>query len=248
MTPGALLAAAISQPYNPCMSNNSDTRVGERQPFELGDWMVEPMLDRISRGHETVQLRPRVMDLLISLVESPEKVVSRRQLIDRVWRTRFVTDNALTRAITELRKKLGDDAKRPAYIETIPKRGYRIVAEVGGARVEQRPAACRFLLEEQDETEVPLRDGDNIIGRSAEADVQIDASEVSRRHARILVVGSTAVIEDLGSKNGTFVRGSRIDAPVRLEHADVIQIGVNVARFRFKVIDDRTKTERGEAS
>ena len=202
------------------------------------------MLDRITRGDEIVLLRPRVMDLLLCLVDAPETVVSKRQLIDRVWRTEFVTDNALTHAVTELRKKLGDDAENPTYIETIPRRGYRLVAELDLERPEAGGEEVRFALLGDDKTELPLHDGDNLIGRSPEATVLIDTSEVSRRHARIVVDGESAVIEDLGSKNGTFVRGRRLEAPVRLQDADEIQIGVSLATFRFRVVNDRTRTER----
>jgi DNA-binding winged helix-turn-helix (wHTH) protein len=224
--------------------DSSKTDTAERPSFRLGDWTVEPMLDRISRGDEAVQLRPRVMDLLLCLVDAPEIVVSKQQLIDRVWNTEFVTDNALTHAVTELRKKLGDDAENPTYIETIPRRGYRLVAELDLERPEAGAAEVRFVLVGEDETELPLHDGDNLIGRSPEAAVQIDTSEVSRRHARIVVDHESAVIEDLGSKNGTFVRGRRLDAPVRLQDADEIQIGVSLATYRFRVVDDRTRTER----
>ena len=228
------------------MSDHPKNGDAERPPFRLGDWTVEPMLDRISRERETVQLRPRVMDVLLCLVESRETVVSKQQLIDRVWRTEFVSENALTHAITELRTKLGDDPKHPTYIETIPRRGYRIIAELtidglGPATASTPPV--RFELVAEDGRELPLKDGDNLIGRSPESGILLDTPKVSRRHARIVVAGDSASIEDLGSKNGTFVRGRRLEGPVRLQHADEIQIGVNVARFRFRVIDDRTRTE-----
>jgi DNA-binding winged helix-turn-helix (wHTH) protein len=219
----------------------------ERPTFQLGEWTVEPVLDRISRCGETVQLRPRVMDLLLCLVDAPETVISKQQLIDRVWSTEFVTENALTHAITELRTKLGDDAKNPSYIETIPRRGYRIVAELGIERPASGLASSlpvRFTLEAEDGNAFRLRDGDNLIGRSPDAGILIDSSEVSRRHARIRVHGRVAVIEDLDSKNGTFLRGRRLEAPTELQDADEIQIGVSVAKFRFRVIDERTQTER----
>jgi DNA-binding winged helix-turn-helix (wHTH) protein len=218
----------------------------ERAPFLLGEWTVEPMLDRLSRKGETVQLRPRVMDLLLCLVDAPETVVSKQQLIDRVWSTEFVTENALTHAITELRTKLGDDAKKPTYIETIPRRGYRIVAELTIDDTKPSTTATapvRFMLAAEDGSEIPLQDGDNLIGRSPDAAVLVDTSEVSRRHALILIDGDSAFIEDLGSKNGTFLRGRRLEQRTQLQDADEIQIGVNVAKFRFRALDDRTRTE-----
>jgi len=204
------------------------------------------MLDRISREGETVQLRPRVIDLLLCLADAAETVVSKQQLIDRVWSTEFVTDNALTHAITELRTKLGDDAKNPTYIETIPRRGYRLIAYMTLQKEATGPAGsvpARFKLVAEDGTELPLEEGENLIGRSPDATAFIDTFEVSRRHASIVIDGQRAIVEDLGSKNGTFLRGRRLEAPTKLEDADEIQIGVNVARFRFRVLDDRTRTE-----
>jgi DNA-binding winged helix-turn-helix (wHTH) protein/tetratricopeptide (TPR) repeat protein/TolB-like protein len=101
---------------------------GPRGPFRLGEWFVEPELGRISRGDEVVQLRPRAMEVLICLVELKGRLASKQHLIDTVWRTEFVSDNALTHIIAELRTELGDDAEKPTYIETIPRRGYRVIA------------------------------------------------------------------------------------------------------------------------
>jgi len=102
-------------------------------PFLLGDWLVEPSLNRLSRGEETVQLELRAMDVLLCLRAAGGEVVSKRTLIDTVWQTEFVAENTLTRRIADLRQVLGDDARAPRYIETIPRRGYRVVAPIADA-------------------------------------------------------------------------------------------------------------------
>jgi DNA-binding winged helix-turn-helix (wHTH) protein len=218
----------------------------EPAPVRIGDWRVEPDLGRIARGEEVVQLRPRAMEVLLCLADRAGRLASKQYLIDSVWRTEFVAENVLTHVIAELRRLLGDDADRPSYIETIPRRGYRLIAPVSGLE----PPEClpesdipRFKLESED-GEHPLVEGENLIGRGPEAAIRIDDSEVSRRHARIVVEGGNATIEDLGSKNGTFLRGNRLRQPARLADADEIWIGLEVARFRFKVCDDRTRTEK----
>ena len=117
--------------------------------FRLGEWSVDPMLNRISRDGHSIQLRPRAMDVLVFLARQPGDVATKEQLIDSVWRTEFVTENALTHVISELRTELGDDAKNPSYIENIPRRGYRLIAEVSAlespeprlAQVVQLPTA-----------------------------------------------------------------------------------------------------------
>lgn len=99
--------------------------------FRLGDWHVEPALGRASRDGQAVHLRAKVMDLLVCLARRPGDVISKDELLAEVWKTEFVTESALTRVITELRQAFGDDADHPRIIETIPKRGYRLIAPVG---------------------------------------------------------------------------------------------------------------------
>jgi eukaryotic-like serine/threonine-protein kinase len=94
------------------------------------DVVVERRNFRVLKSGESRSLEPRVFDLLIFLIENRGRVVEKQELFEQVWKQAFVTDNALTRAIKEIRRVLGDDASAPRYIETIPKRGYRFVAEV----------------------------------------------------------------------------------------------------------------------
>ena len=103
------------------------------QAFDLGDWHVEPLLGRASKGDRVVHLRAKVMDLLVFLVERAGQVVSKDQLLNGVWRAEFVSESALTRVVTELRQAFGDDVDCPWLIETIPKRGYRLIAPVAAA-------------------------------------------------------------------------------------------------------------------
>jgi len=98
-------------------------------PFTLGEWLVQPQLNRLSRSDgDDVQLEPKMMDVLVRLAQSPGEVVSRNALIDAVWPEVFISESVLTRAIAGLRRALGDDARKPRFIETIAKRGYRLIA------------------------------------------------------------------------------------------------------------------------
>jgi DNA-binding winged helix-turn-helix (wHTH) protein/tetratricopeptide (TPR) repeat protein len=102
--------------------------------FRLGPWEVDAAGHRLARpgggGLETVRLEPRVMDLLVALAGRPGEVVSREELLDTVWEGAFVTDEALTTAVYQLRRALGDDARRARFVETVSKGGYRLVAPV----------------------------------------------------------------------------------------------------------------------
>jgi DNA-binding winged helix-turn-helix (wHTH) protein len=211
------------------------TAVREAEAFRVGDWLVVPALNRLSRGEESVQIELKLMEVLVHLAERPGELVTKRDLFDAVWQVEVVSDGTLTRAIALLRKALGDNARSPRYIETIPKRGYRFIAPVD-VPDEIGPPAPRFKLEAA-EGEIPLAEGDNLIGRDPRATIRIDIGGVSRRHAKIVVDGANAILEDLGSKNGTYLRGRRVMQPTRLAHGDEIRIGRKVARLRF-VIDD----------
>lgn len=96
-------------------------------PFRIGEWLVEPGLNRVTRGENTRQIEPRVMHVLCCLALAPGRVVSRAALLDAVWNKAVVNEEALTHAISQLRRVFGDEAKRPRLIQTIHKTGYRLV-------------------------------------------------------------------------------------------------------------------------
>jgi len=100
-------------------------------PFQLADWQVQPALDRISRNGEEVRLEPRVMSVLTLLAARAGKVVSREELEAGAWGRAIVGYDALPSSINKLRKALGDDTQNPRYIETVSKKGYRLIAPVG---------------------------------------------------------------------------------------------------------------------
>jgi len=102
--------------------------------FNVGEWQVQPSLNRLSRisgqVRDEVRVEPKVMQVLEALAETPGEVVTREQLVAKVWPGVFVTDDVLHRAIRELRRVFGDDTANPTYVETIRKRGYRLIMPV----------------------------------------------------------------------------------------------------------------------
>jgi DNA-binding winged helix-turn-helix (wHTH) protein/TolB-like protein/Tfp pilus assembly protein PilF len=121
----------------------------------IGDWSVEPALDALQRGGESVRLEPKAMELLVALASRPGEVVSREELLSTVWPGVVVGDEALSQAVTKLRKALGDDVRAPTYIETISKRGYRLIAPVKplatgpAAETAAAPAQAKSRLRER---------------------------------------------------------------------------------------------------
>jgi Tol biopolymer transport system component/DNA-binding winged helix-turn-helix (wHTH) protein len=116
-----------------------------KTPFRVGGWTAEPDWHRISRGNESRKLEPRVMHLLAVLAAAPGRPLTREQLLDAVWPNLSVNEDALSRAISQLRRALSDDPRNPAYIETVHKGGYCLVASVApaGNRPQERPRDVR---------------------------------------------------------------------------------------------------------
>jgi TolB-like protein/DNA-binding winged helix-turn-helix (wHTH) protein len=99
--------------------------------FHVGTWLVQPSLNSVACNGTTVSLSPKVMQVLVCLARHPGTVVPKETLFQEVWRNTFVTDDVLKHAISELRRVFADDAREPRVIQTIAKRGYRLVAAVG---------------------------------------------------------------------------------------------------------------------
>jgi TolB-like protein/DNA-binding winged helix-turn-helix (wHTH) protein len=99
-------------------------------PLRIGAWCVNPTSGQISRAGETVRIEARTMRLLLCLAERAGEVVSIDELLDQVWSGVVVTPDSVYQAVASLRRQLGDDAKEPAYVATVPRLGYRMVATV----------------------------------------------------------------------------------------------------------------------
>src|SRR5665213_3696956 len=99
--------------------------------LRIGDWCVDPAAGQISRQGETVRLEARTLRLLLDLAEHAGQVISIDELLDRVWAGVIVTPDSVYQAVAALRRLLGDDPRRPRYIATVPRLGYRMVAKVG---------------------------------------------------------------------------------------------------------------------
>ena len=100
--------------------------------FQVGTWRVEPGLNTVSHNGTTARLEPKVMEVLVCLAGQPGEPFTKEQLLHTVWPDTFVSDDVLTRSISELRRVFADDAKDAHFIQTIPKRGYRLIAPVVG--------------------------------------------------------------------------------------------------------------------
>src|SRR5579884_1890517 len=111
--------------------------------FHLGPWLVQPDLNTITRNDTLLRLEPKIMDVLVFLSERRGQVVPKEELIRGVWSDAFVTEDTLTRCIYELRKVLEDDVRHPTFIQTVPRRGYRLIPAAEEPEVATKPANVR---------------------------------------------------------------------------------------------------------
>ena len=201
----------------------------------FGAFTLDSGARQLLNGKQGVHLSPKAFDLLEILVARRPNVVSKEILLDEVWPGKVVEEANLAIAVGEVRKALGEDSKSPALVVTVARRGYRFAAE---AEDLERPAAAaqkdlypRWWLTWRD-TALPLREGDNIVGRHPASAIWINGGSVSRSHARIIVSPGRVTIEDLGSRNGTFVDGNQLSGPHQLLDGTEVTFGSERATFR----------------
>jgi len=199
----------------------------------FGDCVFDGAARELRRGGLLVHLPPKSFQLLELLLARRPRPVTRAEIRDALWPATAVGASSLARVVVDLRSAIGDDARRPRLLRTVHGFGYSFSGETAvesAAGPDRLDAlACRLVSGER---EIRLGEGEHILGRVADASVWIDSTSVSRRHARIVVSAGRAVLEDLGSKNGTYLRGERLTAPSELAEGDVIAIGSVVLTFR----------------
>lgn len=199
---------------------------------QFGDCVLDLETRELSRGGRPLTIEPKAFRLLELLVEARPKALSKSELQDSLWPNTYVSEGSLARLVAQIRAAIGDRAERPRFIRTVHGYGYAFSGEVVASdrpRSARQGLHCRLVWGER---EIALAPGENILGRDPDALVWIDLDSVSRRHARIVVSGMTATLEDLGSKNGTYLRGERITSVSTLENGDTIRIGAASLAFR----------------
>jgi DNA-binding winged helix-turn-helix (wHTH) protein len=197
---------------------------------------------QLSRGGCDVHLTPKAFDLLGILIEAAPRVVSKTDLHKRLWPSTFVSDATLVGLIKELRRALDDRNAEAPFIRTVQRVGYAFCkATTTSAR--SPDTVSRWIL--VGGRRVPLQEGENSIGRDPLSTVWLDVASVSRRHALIVCNGQRAVIEDLGSKNGTTVGEQTVTGARELREGDKLAFGRVDALFCSAASGMPTVTEIG---
>ena len=188
---------------------------------QFGDFTLDCDRRQLFRGEVPVDLRPKVMELLETLVEQRPNALSKKELVDRLWRSTVVEEGSLKTIVAELRAALNDRDPENPIIRTVQRYGYAFAAKVESG---DRAPMSRWCVSYRSKL-IVLREGTNVIGRDPQAAVFVDATTVSRHHAIVHIADDRASIEDLGSKNGTFVGGRKIDGLTALQDRDEVRIG-----------------------
>jgi DNA-binding winged helix-turn-helix (wHTH) protein len=207
----------------------------------FGPFTLDVERRRLDRGGADVHLTPKAFDLLSLLVSEAPRVIPKAELHQRLWPGTFVSDATLAGLIKEVRKALDDYDSSAPIIRTTHRIGYAFEREVEAAGSQTERVNTGHWLVGTDKR-FPLAPGENVIGRDPGSGVWLDATGVSRRHARIAIGQSGARLEDLGSKNGTKVGNQIVVNSVPLGDGDRIVIGNVSLIYRISASQLSTET------
>ncbi len=202
------------------------------------------VLDRAARqllaDGEPRALEPKAYELLDLLISRRPAAVSKAEIRDRVWPQTFVSESTLSSLVSQVRGAL-ENGGGLAFVRTVHRFGYAFEGEASEDEA-RRPADRATAHVEWEGALLRLSEGENLIGRDDDVAVRIDVAGVSRHHARITAEGGRFTLEDLGSKNGTFLREARLAVPADLEDGDAFRLGQTRLVFRrWRASETRTE-------
>jgi DNA-binding winged helix-turn-helix (wHTH) protein len=204
----------------------------------FGDFTFDDDQRQLRKGADDVHLSPKEFELLQMLIAHRPNALSKAVLHRDLWPATFVSDVSLAALVARLRSALGEPARGGQILRTIHGFGYAFLADASET-ADDSAAPCWLTWSNQ---RIPVIEGMNVIGRSSDVHIPIESELVSRRHAMLQVSRTEVTIEDLGSKNGTWVRGERVTGPVTLDDGDEILIGPERLTFHSLLTPGRTAT------
>lgn len=211
--------------------------------YRFGDFLLDSATRQLLHNGTDIHLSSKGFDLLDVLLANRARAISKAELLQRLWPDTFVEEANLAGLVAEIRRALRDPVSNPVFVRTVYAFGYRFIGEVtvGESDIRSTLERARLYLV-SDHGEMMLMDGANVIGRAPDATIQIDSPGVSRHHARIVVVDGQATLEDVESKNGTYLNGERIASSAPLADGSRIQLGRIVLTFRTVTATSPTAT------
>jgi DNA-binding winged helix-turn-helix (wHTH) protein len=208
----------------------------------FGDFVLDRATRQLSRNGEVRPLEPKAYALLDLLISRRPAAVSKQEIRDELWPATFVSESHLSSLAARVRRALDTGAGEPGFLRTVHGFGYAFEADAAEVDDKRRPERAGAQIE-WDRGVLQLMEGENVLGRGEEVAVRIDVDGVSRRHARIVARGGRFTLEDLGSKNGTYLRDRRLKEPAALEDGDGFRLGRTTLVFSVRRNRGTTLTE-----
>jgi DNA-binding winged helix-turn-helix (wHTH) protein len=212
--------------------------------FRFAGFSVDSDTRLLLAGGTEVHLSPKAFTLLLTLIEHRSRVVSKSELQERIWPATFVGEESLPTLVAEVRRALGDSAQDSRFLRTVHRVGYRFVGAIEDEAPPRREGGAAHMYLTTADRQFALAEGATIIGRGHDAGVRIDSGGVSRHHARIVVRADAASLEDLSSKNGTFLDGKAVSGSCVLQDGNEIRVGPVALTFRIAPPTRATETMR----
>ena len=209
--------------------------------LRFGDLAFDSGRRTLFRGCQPVHLSPKAFQLLELLLAKRPDAVSKAEILASVWPGVFVSEGNLKVVVGDVRKALGENPEGAAWIRTVHGYGYAFDGDVVEAPERTATGAHHTLI--WGTREMPLPDGAHILGRESTAPIWVGHPSVSREHARIVVAGERAEIEDLGSKNGMWLGSRRIEGRIELSDGDEIRVGEVHLLYRGPAAGPRSTTK-----
>ena len=205
--------------------------------LRFGECVLDTDRRQLTRAGQEVALTPKAFRLLEVLAAHRPNAVARAALREQIWPDMPAGGTTIARLLSEVRAAIDPPPPAESCVRTIHRFGYAFAGDATEEADAGTPSGCAIQWGTR---LVALRPGENVIGRAADAAVHIALGEISRRHARIMVEGERALVEDLGSKHGTLVADRRIEGPVELKHGDHIGVGPVLLVFRRASVGDES--------
>jgi DNA-binding winged helix-turn-helix (wHTH) protein len=210
--------------------------------LQFDDLTFDPETRQVWVRGKEARLSPKAFDLLALLVERRPRAVSKADIRAHLWPGTFVSESSLPSLVSEIRDAIADHRRKPGLLRTLHGFGYAFQAERAPADGVPGTAGPNARLVSAT-AEIALAPGENILGREGEGIVVVKSSTVSRRHARIMIEANAAVVEDLGSKNGTYVNDRPVTSPTPVVDGDQVRLGSLLFTFRFPQPSETTETQ-----
>jgi DNA-binding winged helix-turn-helix (wHTH) protein len=216
--------------------------VGRPTRVTFGTFTLDVEMRLLLRGADLqpVHLSPKAYELLCVLVDTRPRAVAKRELHERLWPSTFVSEATLASLVAELREALGERGRDVRFIRTVHGFGYAFSGQTRDTGTSAIEPTRHWII--CNGRESALAEGEHLVGRDPDVAIRLSSPSVSRHHAKLIVAGDVTTVVDLGSKNGTYLRGQAVMSPTALADGDRIRVGAFELTFRTVTGTGSTET------